>query len=124
MVFHRIRMNWIVGCSFGVIFVVLLTIRVGFLEREEGESQGGPSVVAFPQTERETWMNISQKGQKIGYAHRQFSTTTEGHRIRETVFMQVNTLGMVQNIHFKTEGNLHPDLTFSSFRFELRTFCL
>jgi len=114
-------MNWIVGCSFGVIFVVLLTIRVGFLEREEGESQGGPSVVAFPQTERETWMNISQKGQKIGYAHRQFSTTTEGHRIRETVFMQVNTLGMVQNIHFKTEGNLHPDLTFSSFRFELRS---
>jgi hypothetical protein len=121
MVHHRIKMNWIVGCSFGVIFAILLTIRVGFLQREEGESHGGPSALAFPQMERETWMNISQKGEKIGYAHRQFSRTTEGHRIREAVFMQVNTLGMLQDIHLKTEGNFRPDLTFSSFRFELRS---
>jgi hypothetical protein len=121
MVFHRIRMNWLIGCSCGVIFAILLTIRVGFLQREEGETRGGPSAVIFPQTERETWMNIFQKGQKIGYAHRQFSRTTEGHRIRESVFMQVNTLGMLQDIRLKTEGNFHPDLTFSSFRFELRS---
>jgi hypothetical protein len=77
--------------------------------------------VSFTQTERETWMSISQKGQKIGYAHRQFSRTAEGHRIRETVFMQVNTMGMIQDLHLRTEGDLRPDLTFSSFRFELRS---
>jgi hypothetical protein len=121
MIFHRSRMNWILGWSFGVIFAILLSIRLGYLQRDEVEGRRGSPAVVFPQTERETWMNIFQKGQKIGYAHRQFSTTTEEHRIRETVFMQVNTLGMLQNIHFKTEGNLRPDLTFSSFRFELRS---
>jgi hypothetical protein len=66
-------------------------------------------------------MSIFQKGQKIGYAHRQFSRTAGGARILETVFMQVNTMGMLQDIRFKTEGNLNPDLTFSSFLFELQS---
>ena len=73
MIFHGSRMHWILGCSFGVIFAILLTIRLGFLQREVGEGRGDRFAIAFPQTERETWMSIFQKGQKIGYAHRQFS---------------------------------------------------
>ena len=50
-----------------------------------------------------------------------FPGDAEGVRILETVFMQINTMGMLQDIRFKTEGNLNADLTFSSFRFELRS---
>jgi hypothetical protein len=121
MIFQRTRLNWIVGFACGIIFATLLTIRLGFIQREEGGGSGDRLAVAFPQTERETWMNIFQKEQKIGYAHRQFFRTTDGHKVLETVFMQVNTMGMLQDIRFKTEGNLRPDLTFSSFRFELQS---
>ena len=35
--------------------------------------------------------------------------------------MQINLMGMVQDIRFKTEGNFHPDLTLSSFDFDLQS---
>jgi hypothetical protein len=35
--------------------------------------------------------------------------------------MQINVMGMVQDVRFKTEGNFHHDLTLSSFDFELQS---
>ncbi|MGQ9648202.1 MAG: hypothetical protein ACUVWO_16870 [Thermodesulfobacteriota bacterium] len=64
-------------------------------------------------------MNIYQQDQKVGYVHRQIFETLEGYKILESVFMQVNTMGMVQDLRFKTAGSLKPDLTLSSFDFEL-----
>ena len=64
-------------------------------------------------------MNIYQEERKIGYAHRQFFKTLEGYKFLESVFMQINTMGMVQDIRFKTEGNLHHNLSLSSFNFQL-----
>jgi hypothetical protein len=71
--------------------------------------------------DRETWMNIFQKDQKVGYVHRQFSRSAQGYKVLESVFMQINTMGMIQEIRFRTEGDLHPDLTLSSFDFELQS---
>jgi hypothetical protein len=70
-------------------------------------------------SERETWMNIFQKGNKIGYAHRSFSRTDVGYHILESILMRINTMGMIQDIRFKTEGYLNDDLTLASFKFEL-----
>jgi len=108
-----------IGTLFGLIFVFLLTLRLGIWERNETGDRGDPAFHALTGEDREIWMNIFQQDQKIGYVHRQIFKTLEGYKILESVFMQINTMGMVQDIRFKTEGNLHHDWTLSSFDFEL-----
>jgi hypothetical protein len=121
VVIRNMRPNWILGMLFGLTFAFLLTLRLGILKRGETDHQENHTLNSQGRWDRESWMNIFQKGEKIGYVHRQFSKTAEGHRVLESVFMQINTMGMVQEIRLKTEGNLHPDLTLASFDFELQS---
>jgi hypothetical protein len=121
MKIYRLKLNWIIGGLFILIFTSLLILRLGILEEVETEHSGGRIFNARNKTDRETWMNIFQQGERIGYAHRQFFKTVEGYRIFESVFMQINLMGMVQDVRFKTEGNFHHDLTLSSFDFELQS---
>ena len=118
---RRIRPSWIIGALFGLSFAFLLSVRLGILQKGETDHREEHPSGAQIRWDRETWMNIFQQGQKVGYVHRQFSQAAEGYKVLETVFMQINTMGMMQEIHLKTEGNLHPDLTFSSFDFELQS---
>lgn len=120
MAMQRIKLNRVIGILFGLIFVSLLVVRLGVFQK--GEWETSPLVsVSQPPSDRETWMNIFQKDQKIGYAHRQFSKTSEGYRILESVFMRINTMGMVQDIRFKTIGDLNHRLALSTFDFELQS---
>lgn len=121
MTIYRLKLNWIIGGLFILTFTFLLILRLDILEEGEAEHKGGRIFNAQTKTDRETWMNIFQQGEKIGYAHRQFYKTVEGYRIFESVFMQINIMGMLQDIRFKTEGNFHHDLTLSSFDFELQS---
>lgn len=121
MALYRIRFHWIVGIGFGSIFILLLLIRVGFWERYKEEPEGGSSLKTFANSDRETWMSIFQKGEKIGYARRQFFKTEGGYRIVEEVFMEVKAMGLAQEIGVKTEGYFHPNLTLSSFDFEMKS---
>jgi hypothetical protein len=121
MMIYRLKLNWIIGGLFILIFTSLLILRLGILEEVETEHSGGRIFNARNKTDRETWMNIFHQGERIGYAHRQFFKTVEGYRIFESVFMQINLMGMVQDVRFKTEGNFHHDLTLSSFDFELQS---
>jgi len=106
---------WIMGVIFALLFVFLFTFRLGLFQ--EDIPVNAPVVKRLPETE--TWMNISQQGRKIGYAHRRFSRTDVGYHVLESVVMRTNTMGMIQDIRFKTEGNLSCDLTLTSFNFEL-----
>lgn len=117
---QRIKLNRVIGILFGLIFVSLLVVRLGVFQKDEWEMSHLVSV-SQPPSDRETWMNIFQKDQKIGYAHRQFSKTSEGYRILESVFMRINTMGMVQDIRFKTIGDLNHRLALSTFDFELQS---
>jgi len=118
-VIFRKYFYWILGAAFGALFLFLLALRLdlfqgpGIAEDEKGFSQTGAAA------SRDTWMNILQKNTKIGYVHRQFSKTDEGYRFRESILMQVNTMGMAQEVRVLSEGDLHPDLTLLSFRMEL-----
>jgi hypothetical protein len=114
---HRIRLHWFVGSFFILLFTFLLMVRLGLIGR--GEEDGDHLLPTQIQADRETWMNIYQQEQKIGYVHRQIFKTLEGYKILESVFMQINTMGMMQDLRFKTVGSLKPDLTLSSFDFEL-----
>jgi len=119
----RFKLHWIIGTLFALLFAFLLIIRLGILEEGEADHSHRSLRPISEDTgkDRETWMNIYQQGEKIGYAHRQFYRTLEGYRIVELVSMQINLMGMVQEIRFKTEGNFHHDLTLSSFDFELQS---
>ena len=125
MAIPRIKWHWIAGGVSVTVFLLLLAFRLGIFDR--GQTPFGQStdrgVSSGFQTfqDRETWMNISQNGRKIGYAHRRFSRTEKGYHVVESVFMRINTMGVVQGMTFKTEGKLNPDMTLSSFDFDLRS---
>jgi len=121
MAIRRIRPSWIIGVLFGLTFAFLIILRLGILQQGEADHQEDRTPNGQTQWDRETWMNIFQKDQKVGYVHRQFSRSAPGYKVLESVFMQINTMGMIQEIRFRTEGNLHPDLTLSSFDFELQS---
>ena len=121
MAARRIKPNWIIGASFALIFTFLLAFRVGLFQKKETDLREDQNFEAQTRMDRETWMNILQEGQKIGYAHRQFYKTDAGYRILESVFMQINTMGMVQEIRYRTEGNFHPNFTLSHFDFDLQS---
>lgn len=111
----RIKSVWIVGIVFALFFVILFSLRLGIFHKDV--PVGTPFEQEF--SERETWMNIFQKGNKIGYAHRSFSRTDVDYHILESISMRINTMGMIQDIRFRTEGYLNDDLTLASFKFEL-----
>jgi hypothetical protein len=114
---HRIRLQWFIGSFFILLFIFLLMFRLGVIRKSEED--GNHLLPTRIQADRETWMNIYQQEQKIGYVHRQIFRALEGYKILESVFLQVNTMGMMQDLRFKTVGSLKPDLTLSSFDFEL-----
>jgi hypothetical protein len=121
MAIFRLRLNWIIGSLFTLTFVFLLFLRLGILGEDETEHRGPRIFTGRTRTDRETWMNIFQEREKIGYAHRQFYKTVEGYRISESVFMRINLMGMIQEIRFETEGRFNDDLTLSSFDFDLQS---
>ena len=121
----RIKWRWIAGGISFTVFLILLILRLDIFYGQWNpfESSKRNSVsISFPKyPDRESWMNISQNGQKIGYSYRRFSRTDEGYRMVESVTMRINTMGVVQGIMFKTEGILKPDMTLSSFDFDLKS---
>lgn len=116
---------WIFGIGCVILFIVMLALRIYypgqfpfFQTKEQAESHLSHSHTF---QDKETWLNISQNGRKIGYAHRRFSRTEKGYHSVESVSMQINTMGVVQGITFKTNGYLNPDMSLSSFDFDLRS---
>jgi hypothetical protein len=118
---RKVKPSWIIGSMFVIGFVALLLIRLGVFQRGDTEATRDHPLATQTWVDRETWMSISQHGQKIGYSHRQFSRSNEGFRVVESVFMRINMMGMIQDIRYRTEGMFQQDLTFSSFNFNLQS---
>jgi hypothetical protein len=121
----RIKWHWIVGAGFVVLFIVLLAVRIyypGQFSVFPAKDQTGPDFSrVHTRQDKEAWLNISQGGRKIGYAHRRLIRTDKGYHSVESVVMKINTMGVLQGITFKTNGYLNPDMTLSSFDFDLRS---
>ena len=114
---NNIHMLWLTAAS-GMVFICLLGIRLDFFRHKtiqmpaSAEKRGGS----------ETWLNILQKDQKIGYSHRRLEPrATGGYRLADTTFMRINTMGMVQDLHIRTKADLNPDLSLAGFDFTLRS---
>ncbi|MCP4352498.1 MAG: transglutaminase domain-containing protein [Desulfobacterales bacterium] len=111
----------ITGIFFLALFLILFSIRLDLFSKFFPEQDKKLVVPANSVSERNTWMNIFQNGRKIGFSHSVFSKKEKGYYLQETVFMRINTMGMIQDINFRTEGNLNFDFTLSSLSFEIRS---
>lgn len=116
---NKMKFFWRAGVAFALVFTVLLSIRINLF----GKLLPAPQTASFSSvislSERDTWMNISHKDRKIGYSHSTISQTSKGYRLTEILYMRLNTMGMVQDLNLKTQADLHPDLSISSFDFEI-----
>ena len=67
-------------------------------------------------------MNIYQSKNKIGLIHRKLTRLENGRfQSVENVTLRLNTMGIPQAMNMATETELNPDMTFSSFNFELNS---
>jgi hypothetical protein len=115
----RSRWRWFGGGATLVVFAVLLGIRLGLLQSLISAGPQSVPLLGPPQTASDTWMNISQNGRKIGYANRSLAETQNGFRYSEQIFMQINTMGIVQPLTVRTAANLKTDRTLEGFQFDL-----
>ncbi|HRS89617.1 MAG TPA: transglutaminase-like domain-containing protein [Smithellaceae bacterium] len=107
------------GVSVSVLFLILLVIRLDlFVRTKEAGTITSQHIKA--QRPAESWMNIYQDGKKIGFVQRQFLILESGnYETQEKVTMQIKTLGTTQLLHLAMETVLNPDMSFSSFSFDL-----
>ena len=116
---NKMKSYWIGGTFFALVFSVLFIIRMDLLSKifSTPKTLSISSQSILP--ERDTWMNIFKKDKKIGFSHKTFTKNKKGYLLQETVFMRINTLGMVQDINLKTHGVLNDNFTLSSFDFKI-----
>ncbi|ACN16445.1 putative transglutaminase protein [Desulforapulum autotrophicum HRM2] len=99
---------------FATLFMVRLGLFQGGATGEAGLGGGVPAIVAG-----ETYMAIFQNGRHIGFSHRILDETDNGYRIHEQTAMKVNTMGMVQDVDLRMDGEAASDLSLRSFDFEV-----
>ena len=102
-----------------MIFALLLAVRVVGLPKPSSGATDTISGQPGVNPVGEFWMNITQAGQKIGYAQRSYSRTEGGFHFSENIFMRINTMGIVQPLTVRTAAELKPDRTLASFQFDL-----
>lgn len=117
---QKIKWNLVWGIFITSAFFILLFIRLEFFQKSP-QSVISPGQTIRPQKSRDVWMSIYQNGKKIGFVHRTFSNRGEKYHFNETVFMKITTMGVTQALNILTEGDLNPDMSISSFNFDLNS---
>ena len=116
----RTKRHWLVGSGFILLFCLLLTFRLGWWEGRAPARHGAGDAQPFL-TARDDWFTISQEGRKIGYAHRTIAPTTTGYDLQEEVLLYINTMGVLQPLHFQTAGSLDSRMRLTAFTFGLNS---
>ncbi len=106
---------WIAGILFAAVFAGLMAVRLNLFVVPGKVPPAG--FVALP--ERDTWMNIFQGDQKIGFSHSILKRDPAGYRLEQTVRMRLSTMGLVQDVTLSTRSRLRPDLSLFSFDFRM-----
>jgi hypothetical protein len=104
---------------FGVLFLSLLFTRMGIFDSRPARTEIADISSSEIVADRDTWMNIFQDKKKIGFSHSRYARQDQGYRFNETVFMRINTMGMIQDIGLNTDGTLHTDFSLKTFDFEI-----
>jgi hypothetical protein len=111
----------IMSCVSGVtaitLFVVLLFIRLDIPARMGHRDP--PPATSRSLFSEDAWMEIRQKGIKIGYVHRRKENAPEGRKFSEDIFMRINTMGVVQPVTVKTSAHFNPEGQIRDFKFSI-----
>ncbi len=102
-----------------MLFLSLLFIRMGIFDRQPVRLEIADIMSTEMMSDRNTWMNIFQDKKKIGFSHSRYARLEQGYRFNETMFMRINTMGMIQDISLNTSGTLNTDFSLRSFDFEI-----
>ncbi len=96
------------ACS--LVFLLLLAIRLDLFSRFQFNRRLSGAESLHELADKDSWMRIYQADRPVGYAHRSVTRQKEGNgfTVAETVFMRINTMGLVQDIHLQTEGRSWP----------------
>ncbi len=119
MLKHRKKPVWIATVVFALLFGALFSIRAGLFFQEKARNDSAALSASENFSDKNTWMNIFQNDNKIGFSHSSYARTPDGFRFHETVFMRINTMGMIQDISVKSNGLLNMDFSLASFSFEV-----
>jgi len=119
MSFKRMKFFWIAAAFSGLLFALLFSKQYVFIYNGVPTQHFSSSFSSSYVPDRNTWKNIFQNGQKIGVSHSTFSKIETGYRLHETLYLRINTMGMIQDISLDTNGKLNPDFSLSSFSFEI-----
>lgn len=109
------------ACS--LVFLLLLAIRLDLFSRFQLNRRLSGAESLHELADKDSWMRIYQADRPVGYAHRSVTRQKEGNgfTVAETVFMRINTMGLVQDIHLQTEGRLAADFALQSFDFTIKS---
>ena len=110
---------WILLSLFGLIFAILFSFRLGAFNKFNSVSDKLASFSIERVPEKDSWMNILQNGRKVGSSHTFITKTKKGYLLKETLYIRLNTMGLIQDLILKTAGKLNKDFTLSSFNFEI-----
>lgn len=115
----KIKWNIVWGIFITLAFVLLLAVRLEFFEQN---SPPVTSTVKVPANRpADTWMNIYQNKKKIGFVHRTFAALEKGYYFSDNTLLRLTTMNLPQVVNISTEGYLNPDMTISSFNFDLNS---
>lgn len=117
---QKIKWNIVWGILVTFAFFILLFLRLEFFQKST-QSVVSSNQIIRSQKSQDIWMNIYQNGKKIGFVHRTFTNLEKKYRFNETVFMKISTMGVTQALNILTEGDLNPDMSISSFNFDLNS---
>src|SRR3989337_654683 len=99
--------------SFGIIlfwlFMLLLLYQKHYGPLWKSKTHGSFSGNEVFLADKERWMGIYLKGEKIGYTHLLEKKEAEGYSLKEKVSMRLKVMGTTQKIDTVTEANLGPD---------------
>ncbi|MFH0725246.1 MAG: transglutaminase-like domain-containing protein [Pseudomonadota bacterium] len=101
----------------GILFGYLMGIRTGLFHSASGMRVPGPTQLE----EKETWLNIYQEDQKIGYAHRKLEHQDTGFQLTDFTRMRLNTMGLIHTVEIRTTASLFSDLSLDAVDFSLKS---
>ena len=69
----------------------------------------------------ERWMKILQNDRHIGFVHSRLQPAETGYHLQEKLFLRLNTMGLIQDLHLNYDARLDDALALAGFDFDMHS---
>jgi hypothetical protein len=105
----------------GLVFAALLGRRAGLIDFAPHPDHPPVRTGLNAPAAAERWMKILQDERHIGFSHSELIPTAAGFHLKEKLFMRLNTMGLIQDLHLEYDARLDKTLALAAFRFDMRS---